>query len=161
MFHSRTTEHNKYVILKSLTSSSEVLRIVFATIALGMGVHLIDVNCVVHYGAPSSIDDYFQGSGRGGRTGDQAKSVVFWRPPDCPLKKDPVSTRDHNIVAVRMYLENTTVCRRKWLLDYFDPSCSVGEKSRHLCCDVCSRQGQSDGSVTDIQPSLSVASGSD
>ena len=34
--------------------------------ALGMGVHMTDVTTIVHYGAPSSIDDYFQSSGRGG-----------------------------------------------------------------------------------------------
>lgn len=33
----------------------------FATIALGMGVDLQGVNTIIHYGAPSSIEDYFQG----------------------------------------------------------------------------------------------------
>lgn len=42
------------------------VQIVFATTALGMGVHMTDVTTIVHYGAPSSIDDYFQSSGRGG-----------------------------------------------------------------------------------------------
>ena len=35
------------------------------------------VNTIIHYGAPCSIEDYFQESGRGGRSGDgAAKSIV-------------------------------------------------------------------------------------
>ena len=61
-----------------------VVRIVFATVALGMGVNLQGVNTIIHYGAPRSIDDYFQESGRGGRTGHYAESIVYWTPSDCP-----------------------------------------------------------------------------
>ena len=100
MFHSNTPEHNKDVILKSLTDLNGVVRVVFATVALGMGVNLRDVNTVYHYGAPQSINDYFQESGRGGRSGGAARSVVFWKPSDCPVKKQPTSTRDAEIIAV-------------------------------------------------------------
>ena len=115
MYHSRTNEHNKGVVLASLTMPRGTVRIVFATVALGMGVHLSEADTILHYGAPSSIDDYFQGSGRGGRSGKQAKSIIFWTPRDCPLKKEPKTPRDHELAAVRKYLELTT-CRRKWLL---------------------------------------------
>ena len=49
MYHSNTPQHNKEVILRSLVSSSGVVRVVFATVALGMGVDLRDVNCMVHH----------------------------------------------------------------------------------------------------------------
>ena len=138
MFHSRTSEHNKDVILKSLCETDGKIRIVFATIALGMGVHLIDVNTIVHYGAPSSIDDYFQASGRGGRSGCSARSIVFWQPADCPLRKELVSQRDHEIAAVREYLEISGTCRRKWLLNYFDSGVEHCARGPLSCCDVCS-----------------------
>ena len=32
-----------------------IVRIVFATVALGMGVNFVGLNRVIHYGAPSSI----------------------------------------------------------------------------------------------------------
>ena len=38
MFHSCTDEHNKRVVMSSLRESDSVLRVVFATMALGMGV---------------------------------------------------------------------------------------------------------------------------
>ena len=36
-----------------------MVRIVFTTVALGMGIDLQDVDTVVHYGAPRSLEDYF------------------------------------------------------------------------------------------------------
>ena len=137
MYHSNTPEHNKDVIMKSLVSPTGIVRVVFATIALGMGVNLQDVNIVIHYGAPQSIDDYFQESGRGGRSGKEAISIIYWRPADCPRKEKLQTTRDSEILAVREYLENVTQCRRKWLLQYFDPSCAVVGINPHTCCDVC------------------------
>ena len=44
MYHSNTPQYNKDIILKSLTQPDGVVRIVFATVALGMGVNLCDVN---------------------------------------------------------------------------------------------------------------------
>ena len=103
MFHSNTPEHNKQVILKSLMLPDGVVRVVFATIALGMGVHLRDVDNIIHYGAPCSVEDYFQESGRGGWSGGDAVSTILWKPVDCPLRKQPVSMRDHEFIAIRYH----------------------------------------------------------
>lgn len=48
MFHPHTPQHNKDVILKSLLVPDGVVCIVFATVALGMGINLRDVNTVLH-----------------------------------------------------------------------------------------------------------------
>ena len=42
------------------------VRVVFASVAMGMGIDLHGVDTIIHYGAPSSIEDYFQSSGRRG-----------------------------------------------------------------------------------------------
>ena len=60
MYHSNTPQHNKEVILSSLNKSAGVVRVLFATIALGMGVNLQEVNTIIRYGAPQNIEDYFQ-----------------------------------------------------------------------------------------------------
>ncbi len=139
MYHSNTPQHNKVVILKSLVSPDGVVRVVFATVALGMGIDLRDVNTVIHYEAPQSIDDYFQETGRGGRGGGDARLVVFWKPADCPFRKKAVCARDHEVNAVRKYLKNTTVCRRTWLLDHFEPTCAQPGKNPMRCCDICAK----------------------
>ena len=69
MYHSGTADHNKDVIIKSMTDPKGVVRVVFATVALGMGVHLATLNAVIYYGAPHSLDNYFQECGRAGRSG--------------------------------------------------------------------------------------------
>ena len=76
MFHAQTPQHNKDVILSSMQKEDGIVRVVFATVALGMGVNFVGLNRVIHYGAPSSIEDYFQECGRAGRSGDPAKSTI-------------------------------------------------------------------------------------
>ena len=105
MFHACTDQHNKDVILKSLAIADGIVRVVFATVALGMGVNMQGVNTIIHYGAPHSIEDYFQESGRGGRSGGSARSTVFWRKRDCPVRKEPSTTEHRETIAVRRYLE--------------------------------------------------------
>ena len=141
MFHANTPEHNKEVVLKSLGRPDGVVRVVFATVALGMGIDLRDVNTIIHYGGMHSIDDYFQESGRGGRSGERARSIVYWKPVDCPRRKELLTTRDHELAAARDYLDNTTLCRRKWLLQYFDPSCVSCVTDPRNCCDICALRG--------------------
>ena len=57
------------------------------------------------------------------------------KPVDCPVRKQPATLRDHERITVRRYLENATICRRKWILGYFDVQLNA-EASR--CCDNCS-----------------------
>lgn len=67
-------QHSEDVILQSLRDTKGVARVVFAAVALGMGIDLQYVNTVIHYGASGSLEDYFQESGRGGRSGSRARS---------------------------------------------------------------------------------------
>ena len=128
MHHSCAPQYNKDIILQSLRDPNGVVRVVFATVALGMGIDLQDVNTIVHYGAPRSLEDYFQESGRGGQSGNDARSVVFWKPRDCPVKANPCTTHDQELIDIRQYLENTSECRRKILLKYFDSSFATSGK---------------------------------
>ena len=101
MFHASTPQHCKDVIMGSLQDCHGTVRVVFASVAMGMGIDLhgmgIDlhgVNTIIHYGAPSSIKDYFQASGRRGQSGDSAYSIVYRTPKDCQTgdwiaKKEP------------------------------------------------------------------------
>ena len=43
MFHSNTPEHNKSIVLQSMVKVDGIVRIVFATTALGMGVDFTGV----------------------------------------------------------------------------------------------------------------------
>ena len=66
MFHASTPQHSKDIIMGSLQDCHGTVRVVFASVAMGMGIYIHGVNTIIHYGASSSIEDYFQASGRRG-----------------------------------------------------------------------------------------------
>jgi ATP-dependent DNA helicase RecQ len=51
--------------------------IMIATNAFGMGIDKPDVRYVLHYDFPENLESYVQEAGRGGRDGNQARSIVF------------------------------------------------------------------------------------
>lgn len=139
MFHSNTSSHIKEVILDSMTRADGVVRVVFATMALGMGVNFVNLHTIVHYGAPRSLEDYFQESGRAGRDGEPSTSTIYWCPKDAPSRKKIESPHDADSFEVRCYLTNSIECRRYQLLKYFDPSIArmLSRRELNTCCDVC------------------------
>ena len=63
----------------------------FASVGMGMGIDLHGVDTI---SAPSSVEDYFQASGRRGQSGDSTYSIVYRTPKDCQTgdwiaKKEP------------------------------------------------------------------------
>ena len=117
------------------------IRVIVATIAFGMGINKPDVRFVYHYDLPRSLESFYQESGRAGRDGEAARSILFFSFGD--LKKiDYLIAQKPNVNEQRIahqqlnqvvdYAEGTT-CRRKIILRYF------GERFTGNCanCDNC------------------------
>ena len=80
MFHSSIPQHSKDVIMGSLQDCHGTVRVMFASVVMGMGIDLHGVDTIIHYGAPSSIEDYFQASDRRGQSGESAYSIIYRTP---------------------------------------------------------------------------------
>ena len=104
--------------------------------ALGMGVDFKSLDYIIHYGAPHSLEDYIQESGRAGRDHQQSVSRIYWKPSEAPVYTDHSVHRYKELKDVRDYLENTEHCL---LLKYFDPAVAMilGSRDSTLCCDYC------------------------
>jgi len=118
--------------------SDGVIKIMVSTIAFGMGVDQV-VRCVIIVGASSSIEEYWQQIGRGGRDNNNAETIVFYQfkslaIAEAQLKeiKNPklLQSRKNNIFAMKKYLYLNT-CRRKFVLKHFN------QPPKFFTCEMC------------------------
>ncbi len=58
------------------------VKTIIATTAFGMGIDKQDVGLVVNYDAPEHIEAYYQESGRAGRNGQSAQSLILYNQTD-------------------------------------------------------------------------------
>lgn len=63
------------------------LEILCATTAFGMGVNKPDIRYVIHYHLPASLEAFVQESGRAGRDGNPALSLLFYQEGDEYLQR--------------------------------------------------------------------------
>jgi ATP-dependent DNA helicase RecQ len=115
--------------------------VVVATTAFGMGVDKPNVRFVFHSEPADSVDSYYQEVGRGGRDGDPARALLFYRTEDLGMRRffaaggSDERHREFERSRVEMmeaYAESSG-CRREFVLTYF------GERFSPPCgnCDNC------------------------
>ena len=107
------------------------MRVIFGTVAIGMGLDVPNIRQVVHIGPPSTIKGYFQETGRAGRDGKPAVASLFYTNRD--ISKARVGMQDD----MRQFCSSVDVCLRKLLLKSLDYQQELHIKPLHLCCGFC------------------------
>lgn len=141
-----TDDLTKSRILESFSDPNGVLRVVIATVAFGLGVDCPNIREVIHFRSPASMLDYVQESGRAGRDGQNSKATLFFSAREFGSRRSKFNKNKTKYQAeilelekISNYCENTTVCRRKLILEYFEEShVRYDHDSGHNCCDICS-----------------------
>lgn len=114
------------------------INIIISTIAFGMGIDQI-VKCVILFGCPSSIEEYYQQIGRGGRDGEYCETVLYFDYSKLMVarymsKNNLLKNKNLNTV---LYYTKINTCRRKYILEYFNEVCNF-----NICnnCDNCNKK---------------------
>ncbi len=113
-----------------------------ATVAFGMGIDKPDVRYVAHLDLPSSIEAYYQETGRAGRDGLPAEAWLAYGQGDATLRRkmiaegnapEEIKRMERSKLDALLSLCETTACRRKTILAHF------GEHHPGDCgnCDTC------------------------
>ncbi|KAI8883067.1 ATP-dependent DNA helicase [Backusella circina FSU 941] len=121
------------------------VQVIAATIAFGMGIDKPDVRFVAHYSLPSSVEGYYQETGRAGRDGLTATCRMFYGHGDTRTHEFLIEQGEgdypqkqrlrEKLNTMVKYCYNTADCRRRQLLGYFGESFKA--EDCHRMCDNC------------------------
>ena len=67
---------------RKLLSNDSLLKIVFVTVAFGIGVDIPSIRRVFHIGVPKTMEEYFQETCRAGRNGNEPTATLFYNGRD-------------------------------------------------------------------------------
>jgi RecQ family ATP-dependent DNA helicase len=113
--------------------------VIVSTVAFGMGIDQT-VRCVIIFGSPNSIEEYYQMIGRAGRDGDAAESVLFFQYRNVAISTSIAkkSGLDKEIIDCKIRGLNKMAnyfyfpgCRRRFILEYF------GQVPKFFWCNYC------------------------
>jgi len=118
------------------------VEVLVATVAFGMGIDKADVRYVVHMDLPSSLEAYYQETGRAGRDGLPAEALMVYGGGDVVKRRRMIHKSGAGIPAKRAEYAKLDAligvceavgCRRKAILSHF------GERHPGNCgnCDRC------------------------
>ncbi|XP_058084367.1 ATP-dependent DNA helicase Q-like SIM isoform X2 [Magnolia sinica] len=117
-----------------------ILQVVVATIAFGMGIDKSNVRRIIHYGWPQSLESYYQEAGRAGRDGKLAECNLYADLSRIPTLLPSQRSEEQAKQAYKMlsdcfrYGMATASCRAKILVNYFGEDFSY---DKCLLCDIC------------------------
>ena len=142
--------------------------IMVATNAFGMGIDKSNVNFVIHYNMPKSLEAYYQEAGRAGRDGSNADCILLYGARDVQIarffiengsenedlseeQRELIKKQDYQRLEAMVTYCKTRSCLRGWILEYF------GQKHPQVCgnCGSCAKEYEKKDITREAQMILS------
>ena len=142
--------------------------VMVATNAFGMGIDKSNVNFVIHYNMPKSLEAYYQEAGRAGRDGSNADCILLYGSRDVQTarffiengsenedltddQRELIKKQDYERLEAMVTYCKTRACLRGWILEYF------GQKHPENCgaCGSCAREYEKKDITKEAQMILS------
>lgn len=166
-YHAGLTTKNRTLIENNW--KADVTRIIVATIAFGMGIDKKDVRFVIHNNLPTSLENYYQEIGRGGRDDDACYCIMFYSYQDKIILEKMIrgsggqKTKNSKYVehqlgkldAMIQFCEDRTECRHCRISNYLgETRCFEKDKCVNGCdnCINCDKLEKED--VTGISKAI-------
>ncbi|XP_052216311.1 uncharacterized protein LOC127834484 isoform X2 [Dreissena polymorpha] len=130
-FHKDYTERMKIHIISELRKQNPKVRLVLATVALGMGLNAPSIATVIHMRPPTTLEKYMQEIGRAGRNGKPAKALCYFNTSDIAKNRKGLDN------AMRAYIQNTDKCLRLHLVGHFGYNSVLFSGEKAMCCSNC------------------------
>lgn len=130
-FHKEYTSAMKQHIISELRKEDPKIRLVLATMALGMGLDAPGINRIIHCRPPTTLEKYFQEIGRAGRKGQKAVAVMYFNNNDLAKNRKGLSE------AMVQYCRTKDKCLRVQLLQYFGFNETKFDGPVYECCSYC------------------------
>lgn len=165
-YHAGMTNKKRTDIEKAW--KDEQISIIVATVAFGMGIDKSNVRYVIHYNLPTSIENYYQEIGRGGRDGDDCYCILLYSYQDKIiaeklLRMNPTYKKNDKYIEHQLgklnslcsLCENIYDCRHCQLSNYLGEIRNYETQKCETSCDNCiNRDKYEFSNVTDIAKTI-------
>jgi len=102
-YHGRMSAQNRADVEELFRE--DIVKIIVATKAFGMGIDKADVRYVIHYDIPGDLESYFQEAGRAGRDGRPAYCVLLFHPSDLGTQQYFIRTAFPSLSELRSLVQ--------------------------------------------------------
>ena len=127
MYTGASTVSMKKMVLSLFMQPNSVLRMLITTSAFSMGVDCTNIHQVIHWGAPSDLEQYLQEIGRAGRDDKSSHALLVCGKRNYHVKQQ-----------MRNYYENKeSCCRLKLFQPFILYKHCIADNIKCKCCDIC------------------------
>ena len=129
-YHKDYPDSMKKFIVQEITKQEPKLRLVLATVALGMGVNAPSIVQIIHCRPPTTLEKYLQEIGRAGRLGQPSKAIMYFNNNDIAKNRKGMTEEMRNYCTIK-------TCLRLRLVNHFGFQNFIFDDEKENCCSNC------------------------